>query len=43
MWLSHATSGMQMNEIIIVLVLIGDAYVNISRLSYVDKDNKKVI
>ena len=41
MWLSHATPGMQMNEIIIVLVLIGDAYVNISRLSYVDKDNKK--
>ena len=32
-----------MNEIIIVLVLIGDAYVNISRLSYVDKDNEKVI
>ena len=25
------------------LVLVGDAYVNISRLSYVDKDNKKVI
>ena len=24
-------------------MLIGDAYVNISRLSYVDKDNKKVI
>ena len=24
------------------LVLIGDAYVNISRLSYVDKDNKKL-
>ena len=42
MWLSHATSGMQMNEIIIVLVLIGDAYVNISRLSYVDKGNKKL-
>ena len=24
------------------LVLIGDAYVNISRLSYVDKGNKKL-
>ena len=23
-------------------VLIGDAYVNISRLNYVDKDNKKL-
>ena len=29
-----------MNKINIVLVLIGDAYVNISRLSYLDKDNK---
>ena len=39
MWLSHATPGMSMNEIIIVL----STNLNISRLSYVDKDNKKVI
>ena len=39
MWLSHTTPGMQMNEIIIVL----STNLNISRLSYVDKDNKKVI
>ena len=39
MWLSHATPSMSMNEIIIVL----STNLNISRLSYVDKDNKKVI
>ena len=28
-------------KLLLSLVLVGDAYVNISRLSYVDKDNKK--
>ena len=28
-------------KLLLSLVLVGDAYVNISRLSYLDKDNKK--